>query len=111
MKKSKAKTYQGMTYRQLQGSNKSQLSKDLDKLRKKHGLKNAGWDCVIELHDWLKSLKVKSFEAPDTFKAILADAAKMAEIESDIERILSKYPELEEPSKNNVIVFPSGAAQ
>lgn len=48
------RTYNNMNYRELQKDNKSKLSKELDKHRKKLNLKNRGWKAVIRLYEWIQ---------------------------------------------------------
>lgn len=58
-KKKPARTFNGMTYREVQRSNserRSQLPKDQQKEIKKAGFRNVGWPNVIALYQHLEKL-------------------------------------------------------
>lgn len=84
-KKKSAKTFEGMTYREVQRSNsqqRSQLSKEQQQQIKQAGFRNVGWPNVIALYQQLEKLVTELPALEDLF------------LEAD--RIGNKYQTIEE---------------
>ncbi|MCL6434318.1 MAG: hypothetical protein K6T90_08875 [Leptolyngbyaceae cyanobacterium HOT.MB2.61] len=101
-----ARTYQGMSYRQLQKWNKEHLTKDLDKQRKQLTLRNVGWDCVVKLYDWINS----SISSSSSVLEQLAQKAKrLKQLESNIKAVIHSVTDepyqLQQIPKNNIAEF------
>lgn len=107
MKKNIKRQFQGMSYRQLQQWNKSNISKQLDKQRKQLQLKNIGWDQVIELYKWIKSELRDGLS--DAGKAVLAQLDGFIEARDDIHQAISSLDQIlsADSKKGNVIAFPT----
>ncbi|BAU11308.1 hypothetical protein LEP3755_18010 [Leptolyngbya sp. NIES-3755] len=79
-----SRTFQGMTYRDVQRSNsqnRAKLHKDEQQWLKKNSYKNVGWEAVIQLYE-----KVQSFLKDSTLEDLFLEA----------DRIGSKYQTPEE---------------
>ncbi|WP_421656008.1 hypothetical protein [Leptothermofonsia sp. ETS-13] len=107
-----ARTYQGMSYRQLQKWNKEHLTHALDKQRKRLKLKNAGWNCVIKLYDWISSFISSSSSLLDQ---LAQKAKRLKQLESNIKAVIHSVtdepyqshqtPKNYQTPKNNIAEF------
>lgn len=106
MKRNRSKTHNGMTYQQLQAENRANLNKKLDKMRKKLGLKNKGWDEIIALSQWLRSKKAGGSDWSPIMQEMLADVEDMIAIHNRLDEIKDEFPELKNRKPSNIIHFP-----
>jgi hypothetical protein len=80
MKKSKARTYKTLTYKQLQANNKetrSHLKPDDRKWLKTNGYKNLGWDNAIALYEKITDIQSQYDLEDDSLEDLFLQADRI----------------------------------
>ncbi len=79
-KKKPARTFNGMTYREVQRHNstqRNQLPKVEQKQIKQAGLRNVGWQNVIDLHNHLETLQAKLNDELPSLETLFLEADRI----------------------------------
>jgi dihydroorotate dehydrogenase len=97
MKKSKARTYKTLTYKQLQANNKetrSHLKPDDRKLLKTNGYKNLGWDNAIALYEKITDFQSQYDLEDDSLEDLFLQADRIGNKYQTPEEIAAFQAEL-----------------
>ncbi|MBF2073910.1 MAG: hypothetical protein IGS50_09130 [Synechococcales cyanobacterium C42_A2020_086] len=79
-KRSSPRTFNGMSYREVQrvnSTNRSQLSKDEQQWLKRNGCRNTGWDNIISLYQKIAELLEKSRFADMSLEELFLEADRI----------------------------------
>lgn len=96
-KKNKARTFEGMRYRQVQhknSRNKNLLLKEQQKWLKAEGYRNVGWNNVIDLFK-----KIKEIQEEEHIKSL-----DLEELFLEADRIGNKYLDNQEINRRNLLI-------